>query len=307
MKKHLFIVSTILLGLGAWLEKNEIAIERPLFRSLKNAERIHTILEKLTQHRRLGLLAQYDGDMGDTLQRTGSYYAMLSFLGLQTDDLGRDLREGYETDVEKLTVRPGYFRRSCDFGDWSANPENTSRDQMISLQAAIVTLKDFRRGRQILWAFAERGFLNQNIRHNDTYPGEERYTWKFPDIPSPMQMSLMLRGLGTWLVYPAVFALDTALLLDVTLFRRLNSRELWDSDIKNLPILIGANSYLPTPWSRLALSLYVDQRVDIERRIRYYNDPLNNGIPPLAEIYDLSLEELEGPASIDVHSVLANQ
>lgn len=305
-KRSLFIIGIFFLC-GAYLDYQDISIEKPLFRSLSNAEKIQNILKQLTQHRRLGLLAQNDGDMGDTLQRTGSYYTLLSYLGVEHDDRGLPLLEGYNTDMQQLTVAPGYFRRSNDEGDWSANPENCSRDQVSSLQAAVVALHDFERGREIFMSFAKRGFLNQNIRHNDTYPDNPKYAAKFPDPPSLMQLSLMLRGLGHWSVYPALLVLDTALLFDVTVFRRLNSRELWDSDIKLLPILIGANSYLPTPWSRLAMQLYLEQKTDIERRVRYYNEPANNGIVPLADLYALTLEEMTDPQEIEPTSVLANQ
>ncbi|MEY4615565.1 MAG: hypothetical protein RJB66_525 [Pseudomonadota bacterium] len=303
---NIVTIAILLLVTGATLDFHQVAIDRPLFGTLRKSEKVKSILEQLSYHRRQNLIAQLDGDMGDTLQRTGSYYTLLSYLGVEKDDLERPLRQGFENDLKELMVEPGYYRRSNDLKHWSGDPQNCSRDQMISLQTAIVTTRDINRGREIFMAFAKRGFFNQNIRHNDTLPGDAKYAWKIPDPPSPMQLSLMLRGLGTWTVYPMVFVLDTALMFDVTVFRRLNSRELWDSDIKNLPILIAANSYLPTPWSAIAIELYIEQHRDIERRVNYYNDPSNNGIPPLAKIYSLAIEELAQPNTIEPHSELAH-
>ncbi len=260
---------------------------------LSNQKNIESILQKMKEYRHKGLISQLDKDMGDTLQRTGSYYTLLKFLGAETDDLDRPIELGYNEDMKQLTSATGIYRRSNDLEYWGSDPANCSRDQIFAAQTAIVTYRDFERGRDLFGQFFKRGFLNQNVRHNWAYPGEGQYAWKLPDIPTPSQLSLMLRGLGNRLVYPFVFVLDAFMIADIHFFRRLDQRQLWDYDIKALPSLIAANSYLPTVWSRWALTLYLRDRHDIIQRIQHYNKDEFNGIQPLADLYDLALDKMK--------------
>lgn len=279
----------LILG-GVWLDRSDDF--KNGFFYLNHQWTIKTLLNQISDYRHKGLISQLDKDMGDTLQRTGSYYTLLHFLDVEQDDLGRPLSEGYQYDMSQLTVKKGVYRRSNDPSYWGFNAANCSRDQIFAAQAAIVTFQDFKRGRDLFTQFLKRGFLNQNVRKNWAYPGESEYMWKWPDIPTPSQLSLLLRGLGSRWVYPAIFVLDTVMIADVTVFRKLNSRELWDYDIKILPALIAANSYQPTLWSRLALKFYLKQKLDVAERIKYYNQKQFNGIQPLAGIYNLALDKM---------------
>lgn len=275
---------------GAWIDRLDNFHNGYFYLSHQN--KIENILQRMSSYRHNGLISQLDKDMGDTLQRTGSYYTLLNFLGAEKDDLGRPLAEGYEEDMKQLTTSDGIYRRSNDPEYWGFNPNNCSRDQIFAAQAAIVTFRDFDRGRSLFKKFFTRGFLNQNVRHNWAYPWEKSYSWKIPDIPTPSQLSLLLRGLGNRLVYPLVFLLDAFIIADIQFFRRLDKRQLWDYDVKALPSLIAANSYLPTLWSRWGLSLYLRERNDIAQRVHYYNQDQFNGIKPLADLYDLSLAKM---------------
>lgn len=275
---------------GAWIDRLDNFHNGYFY--LSHQKIIESILEQISEYRHNGLISQLDKDMGDTLQRTGSYYTLLNFLGAEKDDLGRPLVDGYTEDMNQLTAGAGIYRRSNDPDYWGFNPNNCSRDQIFAAQAAIVTYRDFDRGRTLFNQFFKRGFLNQNVRHNWSYPSDKSYVWKIPDIPTPSQLSLLLRGLGNRLVYPLVFILDAFLIADVQFFRRLDKRQLWDFDVKVLPALIAANSYLPTLWSRWALIIYLKDRRDIAQRVRYYNQDKFNGIRPLADLYDLSLAKM---------------
>ncbi|MCB0368073.1 MAG: hypothetical protein KDD45_01210, partial [Bdellovibrionales bacterium] len=258
-----------------------------------NQIQLNRLLSEISYYRHNGLISQLDTDMGDTLQRTGSYYTLLHFLNSAVDDQGRPLKSAYQEDINQLTTSDGIYRRSNDPGYWGFDSENCSRDQLIAAQTAIVTFKDFKRGRSLFVQFLKRGLLNQNTRNNWSYPWQNSYSWKFPDLPTPSQLSLLLRGLGSWTVYPAVFVLDFFILADVKYFRSQNERQLWDYDIKLLPILIASNSYMSTPWSLLGMRLYIQQRSDITRRIYYYNQSKFNGILPLAGIYALALDKIQ--------------
>jgi hypothetical protein len=276
---------------GAWIDRLDHFHNGYFY--LKNKNHIEKILQEMAAYRHNGLISQLDKDMGDTLQRTGSYYTLLHFLGAEYDDQGRTLLDGYTQDMNELTYNNGIYRRSNDPQYWGFNPNNCSRDQIFAAQAAIVTYRDFPRGRDLFKQFFKRGFLNQNSRHNWAYPWDANYKWKIPDIPTPSQLSLLLRGLGNRLVYPLVFILDVFIIADIQFFRRLDSRQLWDFDIKILPALIAANSYLPTIWSRWGLSLYLRNHQDIVQRIQHYNQKEFNGIQPLADLYDLSLAKMK--------------
>ena len=275
---------------GAWIDRLDNFHNGYFY--LVHQSDIDTILQKMTDYRSNGLISQLDKDMGDTLQRTGSYYTLLKFIGALEDDLGRPLDQGYQDDMKQLTTVAGIYRRSNDPDYWGFDPSNCSRDQVFAAQAAIVTYRDFERGQSLFGQFLKRGFLNQNVRHNWTYPWEESYVWKMPDIPTPSQLSLLVRGLGNRLAYPIIFVLDAFLIADIQFFRKLDERQLWDYDIKLLPALIAANSYLPTIWSRWALKLYLQDRSDVLQRIQYYNQDRFNGIQPMAELYDLALAKM---------------
>ncbi len=260
---------------------------------LVNEEIIAQVLNQMSLYRSQGLITQLDSDMGDTLQRTGSYYTLLNILGASRDDLNRPLSQGYNEDLKALTHQRGIYRRSNDPSYWGFDPENCSRDQIFAAQAAIVAFKDFKRGRELFAEFMRRGFLNQNSRPNWAYPWQEDYSWKIPDIPTPSQLSLLLRGLGNKAVYPLVFILDAFIIVDIQLFRKLDSRELWDYDIKQFPALLSANTYLPTIWSKWGLQLYLRDKQDVIARIQNYNLKKYNGIKPLADLYMITLEKLD--------------
>ncbi len=301
-KNALMLWGLLILG-GVWIQRSDDF--KNGFFYLNHQWTIKTLLQQISGYRHNGLISQLDKDMGDTLQRTGSYYTLLHFLDVEHDDLGRTLAEGYHQDMQQLTAGKGIYRRSNDPDYWGFDASNCSRDQIFAAQSAIVTFRDFTRGRELFTQFFKRGFLNQNIRKNWAYPGDAEYKWKWPDIPTPSQLSLLLRGLGSSLVYPVVFLLDAAMVVDVTLFRKLNARELWDYDIKMLPALIAANSYQPTIWSRLALKYYLQQRADVADRIVYYNQKQFNGIQPLASIYNLALDKMNdqfiaGPKTLGI-------
>lgn len=289
--KRFLAIWILLILVGVWTDQNED--QRDGFFYLNHQSNIKNILEKISEYRHFGLISQLDKDMGDTLQRTGSYYTLLHYLGATKDDLGRSLVLGYAEDFNQLTVVDGVYRRSNDPLYWGFDSDNCSRDQIFAAQSAIVTFRDFSRGRALFGQFLRRGFLNQNVRNNWAYPWQDEYSWKIPDIPTPSQISLLLRGLGTWAVYPAVFVLDAFILLDVEYFRKQNERQLWDYDIKLLPAMIAANSYMPTIWSRWGLKLYLAEKSDIAQRIQYYNQDQFNGISPLAEIYNLALDKMK--------------
>lgn len=295
MKRHTKIIIVfwfVFALMGVATDHNEDRYDD--FFYLNKEQEIRNVLQEMSYYRHLGLISQLDKDMGDTLQRTGSYYTLLFYLGATRDDLGRSLLKGFDQDLKALTASAGIYRRSNDPDYWGYDFRNCSRDQIFAAQAAIVAFRDFKRGRTLFLEFVKRGFLNQNTRNNWQYPWEKPFEWKAPDLPTPSQISLLLRGVGSSLLYPAIWVMDMFILIDVKFFRNQNERELWDYDIKQLPGLIAANSYLPTLWSRWGMKIYLQQKEDIQSRVHYYNLEKFNGIKPMADLYVLALSKLEG-------------
>lgn len=295
MKKHakiIIVIWFVLVAVGIGTDQNQD--RRSDFFLLNKESDIQKTLQEISTYRNLGLISQLDKDMGDTLQRTGSYYTLLYFLGVDRDDLHRRLDLGFNQDMNALTFKDGIYRRSNDPDYWGYDFRNCSRDQIFAAQSAIVTFRDFKRGRSLFYEFFKRGFVNQNSHSNWLYPWDADFSWKIPDIPTPSQLSLLVRGIGSPYLYPIIFVLDAFIIIDIKFFRSYSSRELWDYDIKQIPGLIAANSYLPTIWSRWGLNIYMQQRQDIDMRVKYYNQDKFNGIKPLANLYGLALEKLAG-------------
>lgn len=304
MKRYARVIIIIwfaLVVVGVGTDQNQD--RRADFFLLNKESEIQKILQEMSFYRNLGLISQLDKDMGDTLQRTGSYYTLLYFLGADRDDLNRKIELGFNQDMNALTFKDGLYRRSNDPDYWGYDFRNCSRDQLFAAQSAIVTFRDFKRGRNLFYEFFKRGFLNQNTHNNWEYQWDPNFSWKLPDIPTPSQLSLLFRGIGSPYLYPIIFFLDIFILVDIKIFRSYNERELWDYDIKQIPGLIAANSYLPTAWSRWGLDIYIQERSDIAKRIDYYNLEKFNGIRPLAKLYGLALEKL---ASADESAVSNN-
>ncbi len=222
-----------------------------------------------------GLIAQKDGDSGDTAQREGLYISLLN-LSSSSDES----RQRFLSSIDKLEVRDGVYRRCSNPHHWGSNPNNLSRDQRAMLELAMALQKDkWWLKRSALYIIKRCGF------HQNTHPGTDapKDMWKVPDIVSPGELAVYIRGLDLKLLYPLLYLLDIGLLIDI------KTRKKWDGANMSAINILYANSVMPTFFSKLALKMI--PKLEYIKEIRnYYTNENNNGIPPLGEMYVKVLE-----------------
>lgn len=246
---------------------------------------------------KFGLITQKDGDPGDCLQRTSSYYLLLNELGIRNDDRGISRFLGFKRDLDKLywgfgryLRHPGgeYNSEKKRYIRWFANPNNVPRDQMVVTQAALVSydMKDD------MWAIIKARAKNFFLHFNsESYDDQEEVRVKFPDIPAPIEFAQYIRGMEAWYLYPALLVLDLQLLSDLY-FRQMNERNLYDSDNMMLPVILSCLHRYTTPWGLLAKYLY--SKTDAVARLRAYHSESDgkNGIEELGIIYEQAFNKL---------------
>jgi hypothetical protein len=229
-----------------------------------------------------GIICQTNGDEGDSLQRTGTYY-LLSYY-LQDDD---KYREQLVRDLSLLEVPHGYWARSADIMKWYGDYRYTSRDQLSIAMAACAGLGCTKElGAMAGLLGRNRGF-HTNIYRNGIAPSEQ--TPKTPDIISPEQLAAIIRGNQLWALYPFLIFLDISLLFMVVYGRTLN---LWDADNMLLSHLVLAHMKMSTPISWLARKIYGTKAVSILRSLYKYQSAELNGIPPFFDLQKLALRKL---------------
>lgn len=157
-----------------------------------------------------GLIAQQDGDVGDSLHRE----AMVAFGVKLVYDRGSNTamvvdapnREPAEVIIDKFEVEPGIYVRHPDPSRWSSNPDTTSRDQLIPVIAYCAAYEDHERLWRLFKAVVQRGFFAQNFVENG--PGKTKR--KLPDTMLT-HLSLFIRAGGKWTapLYPLLLMTDS--------------------------------------------------------------------------------------------------
>lgn len=218
-----------------------------------------------------GILCQKDRDQGDSAQREGLTIALLSMMGEQEESNARLMLA-----IGQLEVRDGVYRRCSNPHHWGSNPNNLSRDQRAMLELAMALQEDkWWLKRAALYIIKRCGF------HQNTHPGTDapKDMWKIPDIVSPGELAVYIRGLDLKLLYPFLYLLDLGLLIDI------KTRKKWDGANMSAINIMYANIKMPTTISKLASKLYKWEEA-IQQITKYYTtDNDNNGIPPLGAMY----------------------
>lgn len=161
-----------------------------------------------------GLIAQAapDRDGGDSCHRSNTIATALISLGAD--------KQGVELYYDKL---PGYsapgglYRRHSDPTKWYSNPNNFSADQTSMLLTAAAMVGDKATVKNIAWNLLKRGGFHQNTYPNYAIPGEDRYKAKIPDFLRPAEVSTIIRGTNSKLLYPLLVLIDGFYLVDVVL------------------------------------------------------------------------------------------
>lgn len=228
------------------------------------------------------LLAQYSGygniicqnnrDQGDSCQREGTCVALLVLDGHNYEG-----NERLKHSLSQLRVAPGVYRRSPNLHYWGSNPNNLSRDQRAMLELAMALCEDKKNLKEAGLYLLKRGGFHQNTHPGTDAPDD---AWKIPDIVSPGELAVFIRGLDAWWLYPLLYVLDLGLLVDIS----TRKKRLWDADNMLAVNIIYANKKYPTLVAKLAKKLYNWQSA-MEQIKAYYTNDDNNGIPPLGKMY----------------------
>lgn len=265
------------------------------------------------------IIAQQDGDGGDSLHREGMY-AFGKWLrhdqnaGIYwIEDL--PTRREPATIMSRFEVRPGIYVRHPDPSRWYSNPDTTSRDQVVPVIAYCGAYQDYARLWRLFKATAGRAFFAQNTLRI----GDGEVERKVPDTMIAF-IGLFIRA-GGWYtapLYPLLFLTD-AIDLVGTVFNtiplhwdesrfQLRWAESRDVDDNNTIIAhLVAARFKPTPLSWLNRMLYAYTRQRnygnsvlgeenaVMGALAWYHRLDAGGNPELAELYRPLIEEYFSP------------
>ena len=251
---------------------------------------LQSIIDSLKPYISLGAIGQKDGDQGDSSQRDGLFYALAGLLKAPVAPMGQNLDQGWQEAVKAHEAAPGLYRRSPDPSYWGYNPNNFSRDQHSILRIGMAVMGDKVRIKQSAWAMLKRLGFHQNYHIGTDTTGKWWHDYKIPDIMTPAEVSVIIRGLSIWYLYPVLVLLDLAFFMDLAIRKYGGLKH--DSDNMLAINLLYANKKYMTPCSWLAMKLY--KRTDFMSYIeKYYSEADgNNGIEPLAQLYKLAFDKL---------------
>lgn len=235
-----------------------------------------------------GTLGQRNLDQGDSSQRDGHFFALAGLLKAPKDFMGRDLSQGWQETVKLHEARPGLYRRSPNPAVWEYNPNNFSRDQHGMLRIAMAVMGDKKRIAQSAWAMLKRLGFHQNYHIGTDTTGQWWHDYHIPDIMTPGEIAVIVRGLNAWYLYPLLLVLDLSLVIDLLLRKDDN----WDSDNMMAMNLLYAYKKYRTPWSWLVMKKYKKTNF-MDRIYNYYScEDDRNGLAPMADLFKLAYEEL---------------
>ena len=232
---------------------------------------------------------QADGDGGDSLNRLGCALSC----SINDELLSKVLLGLYNNTVlgeEQTGEARGRYCRNPAPGRWYSNYNNTTRDQMLPVEAGWAINSMTRAARMHFALRLKRGMLHFSSENDGYDSGLPAYK-KFPDVPTPVELGVIIRAGHFQLLRPLLYILDLFLILDVAVIRKLTERNLYDTDNQLLPCVIAGVKKFPTFLSRLAAKIY--SKTDAPARLRAYHGPDNNGIVPLGEIMCKAFEKLK--------------
>ncbi len=228
-----------------------------------NVDEIIAAIEKYRD--KYNLIAQADGDGGDTLNKTALYWGARQILN-------KGSAVGYDLDLTDIAtgLEHGRYRRHPDDTMWWSNPNNVTRDQMAPTEAAMA-----------LWDMKPRLVdhiilrLPRLLFHFDTQNNGYNVpplVTKFPDPPTPQELAVIIRGLHWYLLWPLLVILDLALLVSV--FMTMTDGQ---------PILnCAVAKRYPTPFGYLA-KYFLKRNTTVNAELTaYWSAP--EGVIPMANL-----------------------
>lgn len=261
------------------------------------------------------IIAQQDGDVGDSLHREGMF-AFGKWLRYSEGDNTVTISSNPERwdpgkIMDKFEIEPGIYVRHPDPTRWSSNPETTSRDQLIPVIAYCAAYEDYPRLWRLFVATAERGFFAQN-RLDD---GQWEHKMHVPDTMLG-HLGLFIRAGGWWTapLYPLLLVTDTIDLVGTLIdqiplewdetAKRFRKRSMGDVDDNNTIIAqLMAVKFKPTPMSWLNRQVYALTRPlnygdtqlgesnHVMGALAWYHREQAGGNPEIAELYRPLIEK----------------
>lgn len=249
-----------------------------------------------------GIITQASGDEGDSLNRIGVYYSVIGALKVTFDDMYTTPSSGLAWTEFQLTdgLPFGRFRRgNAKLPDgsprWFNNPDNVTRDQMTTFEAALAINGQTSIARAHFWKRATRLFLHFSTQ-NDGADGGPLVRFKFPDLPTMDELGNLIRATRYKILYPFLVLADLKLLFMVKYGRSINERSLYDADNQLLPTVLASLDQ-PTFVTKYVKAAYA--KTDAPERLRsYYSEAAypdggtRNGIEPLGELAVHAFEKL---------------
>lgn len=235
------------------------------------------------------LLSQSNKDQGDTSQRVGALFVLLSEINIKAvEDRIVEQHLSYDMSMMALQSQVGIYRRTNDLTYWGSNPNFMSRDQLSVIKLAHCMREDKYRLFQTFRRAASRLFFHQNCRVDG--PKNEELGWKFPDIMAPSEWGVFARGLLGRASYIVTYITDIAFAIDMI----ARKKHTWDYDnMLALNLIIAYRKY-PTVWSKLAMKYYISILPQVLERLANYHLDIDGraGCPPLYYLFKAALEKI---------------
>lgn len=154
-----------------------------------------------------------------------------------------------------LEVELGLYCRHPNPDKWYSRNDTFSRDQLTPLIAYLSIIGVMAPIRRLFKQHLKRGLLFAwNTREIDSYPGQDNYKWKIPDITGPEIWAMWIRAFNCYTLYPLLFLFDIQTLISSILYRF----KLTDSTLQMNHVLMVdfSNEVMPTLISKLAKWIY---------------------------------------------------
>jgi hypothetical protein len=238
-----------------------------------------------------GLLAQTDGDGGDSAQREGMLLtaaaALLKLGKISLNDY-IEVRWRFLGSVQNKIIRSdGKLRRHCDETKWYGQWNRGSRDQAhiiigMGLANCMEPLERMRLDHQRrLYLFTTNTVANTS----------DHQKWKLPDLTGPGFWAMWIRAFNR--THPSqgtlksiLFFMDLSLVANSLIWRfyHLKYNKEHTDILNHLQAMIQSKMSLDTPLAKLAR--WILKSAPIKEMLKDYFAPSTNGITPLAEVYE---------------------
>lgn len=227
-----------------------------------------------------GLIAQSNGDEGDSLEREGLLVVAEALKrNNNLPNVMPEVSSRYIDNLSRLRCEMlGNYKRGLH-GGWVSQPDRMSRDQLTSNIVAMGLIDDHTELKRCLIGHLMRLMLfTTNIRGN----GALNLPLKLPDVTGPSIWASYIRSLNISILYPLLLLSDWLLVAQSVWCRVRFHMSQDNSDIlSHMCLLYQSELQMPTPMSKLAVAILRP----IQRQcIKLYFDP-QSGAPPFDEIF----------------------